>query len=201
MTTTETQPIAAEAATDESAAAAEPNNDNGYTKAEQAHYQEICAQNLAVGRLASIAAAAKDEAKAAKGAYDGAAAALCALIRRGPDLQQKLPGMEDVDRPADEWRDLPLSEAGIVGGLAKSLHKAGIDTLGKLANWPEDGNMNIRAYRALCVNVDGTGTTKADKIGELLRQFWAAHPEFCEEPGEAEDADAEEDDGDESGED
>jgi len=157
--------------------------ETGYTRAEQRHYQEIREQERIVGVLADQSTLAKERAKAAKSTYDEAAAELHAFIRRGPDLQQKLPGMEDVDQLADAWRDLPLSEAGIVDGLAKPLIEAGIDTLGKLADWSVDGkDLN---------DIDGIGTAKADKIGELMTQFWAAHPEFCEEPGESEEEEGE----------
>ena len=157
--------------------------ESSYTKAEQAHYHEIKEKEQEVGRLDSTADLAKERAKAAKSRYEEAksryeeaASELHVFIRRGPDDQQKLPGMEDCDNNPD-WEGLPLSAAGIEGSLAKALAEQEMDTLGQVADWISAGNT--------VTDIKGIGSEKGEQYADLMEAFWAEHPEYCVDDAES----------------
>lgn len=171
---------ASQAEASDAALAVPTEEPTAYTRAEQAHYQEILDKEKQLVTLASNMETTKERAKAAKGRYDEAVADLRHLIRRGPDDQPKLNGMEDVDKPAsDAWRDLPLSAAGIEGAMAKAILDEEMDTLGKVADWLATGNA--------ITDIKGIGKQKSEDYADLMEAFWGEHPEFCDD-GEGEQA-------------
>lgn len=148
-----------------------PEAESAYTKAEQAHYQQIREMNKEVSKLEAIHLGKKEAAAAAKKRYEAASEELGGFISRGPDLQQKLPGMDagNVDREA--WRELPLSELAI---SEKVVEKLGLDlnTLGKLSD--------LMSEELWYQDIDGIGGAIAQKIGDVFADFWQTHPEYCE---------------------
>ena len=74
----------------------------------------------------------------------------------------------------DDWKRLPLEDAGINGNIGRLLVEAGHDTLGKLAQlmnvhgqwWPKE--------------VKGIGEGGATEVADRFADFWAKHPEYCE---------------------
>jgi hypothetical protein len=89
----------------------------------------------------------------------------------------------------EEWRDKTPEDAGITGKLLEKLIEAGLDTIGKLADYSADGS--------LLIDLTGIGPAKAEQIENLMADYWAAHPEYCQD-GETtvEAADEDEDDDD-----
>lgn len=162
-----------DAQADEQTGQGEAEEPSAYTKAEQAHYQEILDKEKHLVPLASKMERTKEQAKTAKSLYDDALADLRHIIGRGPDEQQKLPGMEDADEPAsDAWREFELSDAGIGGGLAKALAEAEFEMLGQVTDYLNAGN-NID-------DIKGIGLAKAEEYENVMEAFWGDHPEFCE---------------------
>jgi hypothetical protein len=101
---------------------------------------------------------------------------------RGPETMPLFdgrgPGAEPL--PADAWRSLSIAEAlGLSAGLAKKLQAAGIETLGQFSDfvgrhgdfWPKD--------------LKGVGPAAAEDLSDRFTDFWARHPEFCQEAGHA----------------
>jgi len=133
-----------------------------YTEAEQEHYHKIIKQEKIVHKLAEKAETAKQRAKAAREAYEEAASELHALIRHEP-VQQKLPGMEDVDQ---HWRHRSLAELALGGTIVKALGAAEITTLGDLVAYQADGDGQP------LTDIPGIGPATAEVITERLGQFW-----------------------------
>ncbi len=134
-----------------------------------------------MNKLRGAASGAKERAKAAKERYTSALDELDALIERGPDYQQKLPGMADVGKPAEQspggfvdnsWRELSVSELELPEAIAVDLTDAGIETLGQLA----DRTNQDQWWR----DIDGIGPGKAEKVADAFAAFWASHPEYCQ---------------------
>jgi len=171
----------------------ETQTESDYTKVEQEHYHRITTMVLEVDKLKASSDRAKEKAKTAKQRWEAAAEELHDLIRRGPDPQPKLPGMEDVDEKSDAegWRSVSLADVGLVGRLAKPFEETKLATLGDLVDWQAE---DLRTLQDL----PGVGEKTAEKIEELLTQFWANHPEWTqpesEEEYEEEDEDEEDTD-------
>ena len=144
-----------------------------YTKAEQAHYEAIRKKEREVGIFAIKADDTKRTASAAKKTFEVADEELRKLIRGGPDLQQQLPGMDDVE-PSEEWRDLSLTDLGLDAALAATLHKSEITTIGELSDYMAEHGPQWSG------DLMGIGEVKAEVIQECYVTFWAAHPEYCE---------------------
>lgn len=147
-----------------------------YTQCEQKHYQKICKDERKVEVLARVADDAKSAASAAKKVFEAADEALRALIHQGPDLQQRLPGMEDSEPEGNvEWRDLPLSELGLANAIVETIveqNEPQLKTIGDLTDWVNE----FGAFTGL----GGIGPAKAEQIEEAFVAFWEKHPEYCE---------------------
>ena len=146
-----------------------------YTKAEQAHYEQIRQKEREVGKLASRADDTKRTASAAKKAFEAADEELREFIHVGLDLQQKLPGMDGV-KPSEEWRELPLSDLGLGDFYTGKLADVKVTTIGDLSDWmTKHGDQWWR-------DIPGIADGKAETIAGCFADFWAAHPEYCESP-------------------
>lgn len=81
-------------------------------------------------------------------------------------------------RAAGPWRDHPL-DAMFAGAILKSLKKAGIETVGALADYS--------ASERRLTDIEGIGPGKAANIEERMLGFWSSNPQFCDGgAGEAE---------------
>lgn len=168
-------------------------SDTEHSTVTEQHYQDIIQQNKAVADLAARSGAAKERAKAAKQRYEEGIAELTELIRRGPDPQAKLPGMEDVDAKSDAWRTVTLEEAGLPSKLLKpfkefSWEGGSIKTLGDLADWQAEYEL---------ANIHGIGPKLADEIADTLVKFWEEHPEYTRPADDDDEEEEEEEEDDE----
>lgn len=84
--------------------------------------------------------------------------------------QMRLPGTLKSDGP---WRDHPMSEL-FEGALLKSLKKAGITTVGELADYTSGEHGHL-------TEIEGIGPGKASKIEDVMLQFWAENPDADKE--------------------
>jgi hypothetical protein len=81
-------------------------------------------------------------------------------------------GKPGADIPADEsWRQTPLDKIGTLGlgdkNVGGALRKAGIETLGQLADWTAGGKT--------LEDIPGIGSERAAFIEKQCDEFWAAH--------------------------
>ena len=74
------------------------------------------------------------------------------------------PGPDDDD----SWRSVPLTEAlqGCSEKVLNSLHEAGLDTVGDLADYTVDGKREL-------TDISGIGAAKTARIEEAMVEFWA----------------------------
>lgn len=84
--------------------------------------------------------------------------------------QKMLPGELKAEGP---WRDHPMSEL-FEGALLKSLKKAGITTVGELADYTSGEHGHL-------TEIEGIGPGKAAKIEDVMLQFWAENPDADKE--------------------
>lgn len=150
---------------------AEPEKTTEYTRREQVHYQMICESERDVAKLAVKAEATKSKASAAKKNFEAADEELRELIRRGPEEQPMLPG---VDGAEDAWRHMPLTEMGIDGALLDNLVEVDIKTIGDLSDQMDKFGVGWHN------TIAGVGDKAADKVSDLFIEFWKEHPEFCD---------------------
>jgi len=167
-----------------------PEQESNYTQAEQAHYQEIIECTNRVEAFARDMAETREAASAAKKAYDAAVLGLRDVIRRGPDMQGKLP----FGREGDAWRDLATTELiahGLPAATAEVYLENQLETLGKLSDL-------LGLYGTTWWHeVPGVGEGKAAKTEDAFGAFWRAHPEYCYDDTDADQQDANVDDTDE----
>lgn len=79
-------------------------------------------------------------------------------------------------KPAnDGWKALPLDAAGINGKGGKLLMEAGYETLGAVAKLMADYGQWWNK------EVKGIGEETATEIADRFAEFWASHPEYCEQ--------------------
>lgn len=157
---------------------------SAYTHAEQEHYQAIRDEEREVARLEGDYQGKKESASAAKKRFESADAELRDFIRRGPDLQQRLPGMEEEGAKLN-WRDVPLTEV-VAPDLWRHFdeHDPKIVTLGDFAQFEKGYELT---------DLESVGPVKAEKMSNALEAFWAAHPEYCDELTEPDQVDDEPD--------
>jgi hypothetical protein len=70
------------------------------------------------------------------------------------------------------WRSVSITDLDIPAGTAKLLIEAGIDTIGKMADFTATPNQRL-------TDVKGIGQGKAERIENAMIAFWAANPQFC----------------------
>ncbi len=152
---------------------AEPEETTDYTRREQVHYQMICESERDVAKLAVKAEATKSKASAAKKNFEAADEELRELIRRGPEEQPMLPG---VDGAEDAWRHWQLIEMGVAGALSQNLVDADIKTIGDLSDIMDKFGVTWHN------TINGVGDKAAENVDGLFIEFWKEHPEFCGDP-------------------
>ena len=144
---------------------------SAYTKVEQKHYEQIRQKERDVERLATKAEQTKEAASVAKKAFEAASSELREFIHLGPDLQQKLPGM-DGEKPKEEWRTLSIENLGVGVKVKVALNRALLSTLGELTDFIAKHDEDW--WRDL----EGIGPGAAEKIQESYVKFWEQHPEY-----------------------
>lgn len=154
-------------------------------RARRAHYDRIVEMEREVGKAEAEYTAKKESASAAKKRFEAADEELRQFIRRGPDLQQRLPGMDEAEQAEPEaWRAVPVGDLGLRPSIIIRLAEAGITTIGQIADQTAE-------YGETWHNtIDGIGLAAAESISRALEDFWAEHPEYAEaepEPEEEED--------------
>lgn len=173
----------------------EPADENGQaSKADQLrqkHYEKIKAAEKSLDLIDAELNADRETYRATRTKHKKATAALRELIRSDP-LQQKLPGMDDEPggmqvglASADtagapgadsvklpDWRLLDLALLGLPDTLRAKMVEAEVDTLGKFADLTaEHGTHWFK-------RIKGIGEKAAEKLENLLADFWANHPEY-----------------------
>lgn len=158
-----------------------------YTKAEQSHYQQILKHGRVVDQLKLAMERSKSAATMAKKVYEDAVDEANTLRLKGPDLQQRLPGMDDGSKE-EAWRELPISELLLKNAIGKALIEASLNTLGVLSGYI--AQYGEQWWRGL----PGIGAGKATEVADAFVAFWKAHPEFCSTDSEPDDGDDDDDD-------
>ena len=162
---------------------------SAYTKAEQKHYQSIRDKEREVADCEADFTAKKESASAAKKRFEAADEQLRAFIRRGPDLQQNLPGM-DIDVDSEAWRDVALVDLDVPADIRELLRELLVEaeeprllTIGDLQSYLEEYALT---------DIGGIGPAKAEVIESRLADFWEAHPEYCQPERKEDDEEDEE---------
>lgn len=111
--------------------------------------------------------------KQAKKDFKSAVDTLEGIVQRGPEnypLFDKAGGNATEAAADESWREVEISELeGLTSGLCSKLYEAGIDTIGKLADYTKDGQAQI-------TDIDGIGPAAAEKIEGAMTAFWASRP-------------------------
>jgi len=153
----------------------DPEAETAYSRAEQAHYGEICNKQRHVSRLEDDYEEAKAAASEARKLWERATRELHRFIAAGPETQQTLPGMEEGAKGEvfPDWRLLPVEDLpGVADKYAKALVEADITTLGNLSSHMETlGN----TWHQKVPNVGDAG---AEEIADGFTKFWEDHPEY-----------------------
>ena len=152
----------------------DPEVVDDHTEREQAHYIAICETEMRVYESEQEYVEAKDEASAKKKTFEGAASALRAMIRHGPNQQTMLP-FEDVEKKA--WEFELVTELDIPDGLASKLVENDTETLGGLAEWLKTHEL---------IEIAGVGEEKALMIADAFADYFKDH-EIEEVAGEGAD--------------
>lgn len=74
---------------------------------------------------------------------------------------------------SEAWRETSIDDLDLVETAKEKLRSAGIDTVGKLADWVAP---NKAGFCRLLTDIDGVGPSTADKIDEALVAFWSTRP-------------------------
>ena len=157
---------------------------SAYTKAEQAHYEQIRELERQVADLETVADRAKSAASVAKKAFESADEKLRTCIRRGPEVQATLLFGDD-EAVKSNWREMPVTELVLSDSIHDALREANLITLGGLSDFmAAHGEQWWR-------DVDSIGEQKAVAVADAFAAFWEEHPEFCGVPGDPEDPDGE----------
>jgi hypothetical protein len=133
--------------------------------------EELC------GKLALEVEDATDVLKSKKANYQAAVLKLRELCRLRKEEHPLFP--EPAATQADAWREYTLSHLGIEGKLQAKLEDAEVKTLGQLS-----GTMNVGGIEWY-KGIKGIGVKAAEEISDRFADFWALHPEFCEESDNA----------------
>lgn len=133
-------------------------------------------QEREVAKLESLWNCAKAEAKAAKENYELGVTKLRQLVREHNDPQRSLPfDGQTGEADAATWKATTLEELEITGQTYLALADAGIKTLGDIAKHTAEFALT---------DIKGIGPAKAESLEAKLADWWAAHPEFCQEAKE-----------------
>jgi len=97
---------------------------------------------------------------------------------------------------SEAWRETSIDDLDLAETAKEKLRSAGIDTVGKLADWVAP---NKAGFCRRLTDLDGVGAATADKIDEALVKFWSTRPAetppvVAEAAGPVEDEDDEDDD-------
>lgn len=132
------------------------------------HYEEIQDLNTKLLTAYNQWLTNKEETSALRKTYEGLANQLHRMISAGPDMQLRLPGLEDAPQDAEDgWRDVLIAEAlKLPSRPANALYGAAIETLGQL----ED----LRGGDGL-KSIKGLGQAGAAQIEEQILDWFQAH--------------------------
>lgn len=152
--------------------AVDADDDEAERERERRWAERVRQANKWVAEAEDVWNAKKDEAKAAKDAYELRVAELRAIIDRTeqPTLYDGVDGDESADTPpanGEGWRHVDihkLADHGLSESTCQLLHDAGYEQIGMLATWTEAG-------RRLS-DIKGVGESKAEKISDALSSFW-----------------------------
>lgn len=111
----------------------------------------------------------KAELKERKAKYEASVARLRSLVRTlGRDRDRPLLALaEGAQQAGDEqWRATDLGALGLTSRISKALCEAGIDTLGKLADYT--------ASEKQLTDIEGIGAKAAEDIDAATAAFWAS---------------------------
>ena len=163
----------AEAPSDEQVITMTPNLEELRRKARV--YDDLVAAQARAGRLKEVYLEAKEEAEAAKaqmkedeGQYKAALEGISEIIRAQEEDYPLFPKDSQVEElpPSDEsWREVRLIDLEISQPILSKLADAGLETIGAVAKYTEDGGALTR--------IKGIGPAKATAIDEGLDKFWA----------------------------
>lgn len=132
---------------------------------------------------------AQAELKSQKKSWEGAAEDLERILEEELDPKPNLFTPSANGTPAgEEWRETLIAVLALPPAIVDSLASAGIDTIGKLADYTKP---NDSGYCKKLTDIDGIGPGKAEKIEQSLEEFWATRKAAAET--EATEADAETD--------
>lgn len=144
-----------------------------YTRAEQAHYEEIRKQERYIRRLQYAEEAAKRSYKLAVEKRVAAQSDLHELILESAD-QRMLPGMDDMRIEREDigrsWTETPVSVVIHEKKIVDVLEDYALKVLGDLVNY-------CRSGRGL-TKLDGIGEHEEATIIESLQNYWTANPDL-----------------------
>lgn len=152
--------------------------DTPMENAEHEHYEQIKSLAAKVAHARINWKTAKDEASESKKLLDALQGDLVSLIRRGPDLQRRLPLSDEspieaavaVVQEMTAWRDVEVGELNISDAMANKLIENGLSTLGELSGFWKAGKV--------LTEIKGIGGAKADLIADAFAEYGTAHPEL-----------------------
>lgn len=125
----------------------------------------------------------QEQLKVAKGELEAATSALTGIID-----QPELPFGDPASADPEAWRAATLDELTIGGRESTALTKAGLITLGDIANYTTEHSL---------ADIPGIGQASALRIEEAIDDYWRLHPPAengnGEEDQEADDAEQKED--------
>lgn len=120
--------------------------------------------------------------KLAKAEEKAAGEALQKIVNRGVenyplfDAESKAEeSTEPTDESGDEsdsdeaWRAVEIGVINVPESILNKLIEAGIETVGQLADWSENGKK--------LTDIDGIGLAKVEKIEAAMDEFWASRSE------------------------
>lgn len=156
---------------------AEPADPPALTPTQQVehdHYEEIKKLTQDVYEARREWASAKDQASALKKGFEALSTELIDTIRRGPEMQRKLPLAGEASESAtvahsDAWRDVEVGELDIPDSLVGKLCEHGLHTLGELSDF-------WKSRRDL-TELKGIGGAKELLVTDAFAKYGQEHPE------------------------
>ena len=154
-----------------------------YSQLERTHYEEIREQERLVRTIEYELEFAKQNYNEHKARLKTAQIELRELIHGGPDAQRKLPRMDhdDMEREPSEsgpaWKRTPLDRVIGAVDLVNALKKAGLSTVGELADYTNSGRK--------LVSIKGVGEQGEAKVIEAMQRFWKEGVDEETEEGES----------------
>lgn len=108
---------------------------------------------------------AKSTASACKAAFDVAVSRMRAIAAEKPG-ESLFDGVVKVAATGeDAWRDAPIVDLELSASILAKLTEAGLDTVGKLADWTASGKE--------LTDIKGIGAQSSETIADALEKFWA----------------------------